>query len=60
MPKVLRVLGIRLLCFTTALAQTPGKIGGGEGAVEIDIDRRFGYVRRDVKVGRIVRGERMV
>jgi hypothetical protein len=60
MSKGLGILGIRPLGFTTALAQTTREIGGGESAVEINIGRRFGYVRRDVKIGRFVRGERVM
>ena len=60
MCKVLRILPIRLLGFTTALAETPRKIGGGESAVEIEIRGRFGYMRRDVEIGRVVRGERVL
>ena len=60
MSKVLRILAIRPFGFTTALAQTPRKIGRGESAVEIEIGRRFGYVRHDVEIGRFVRGERVL
>ena len=60
MSKVLRILAIRPLGFATALTQTPRKIGGGEGAVEIEIARGFGYVRRDVEVGRFIWGERIL
>lgn len=60
MSKGLRILAIRPLGLTTALAQTPRKIGGGESASEIKIGCRFGYVRRDVEIGRFVRGERVL
>ena len=60
MSKVLRILPIRLQGFTTALAQTPRKIGGGESAVEIEIRGRFGYMRCDVEIGRFVWGERVL
>ena len=60
MSKVLRILAVRPLGFTTALAQTPREIGGGESAVEIVIGRRFGNVRHDVEIGRFVRGERVL
>jgi hypothetical protein len=57
---ILRILGIRPLGFTTALAQTPRKISGDESPIEIEVGSRFGYVRRDVEIGRIVRRERVL
>ena len=60
MSKVLRILAIRPLGFTATLAQTPRKIGRGEGTVEVDIGCRFRYVRRDVEIWRIVRGKRVL
>ena len=35
--EVLRILGVRRLGFATTLAQAPGEIGGGEGAVEVKV-----------------------
>lgn len=60
MSKVQRILAVRRLGFTTTLAQTPGEIGGGEGAVEIEISRRFCDVRRDGEIGRFIRRERVL
>jgi hypothetical protein len=60
MSMIQRKLGVRRLGFTTTLAQTPGDIGGGKGAVEIEISRRFCYVRRDGEIGRFVRRQRVL
>jgi hypothetical protein len=60
MSKVLRILAVCSLGFTATLAQTPGEIGAGEGAAEIEIGRRFCYVRRDGEIGRLVWRERVL
>ena len=60
MSKVLRILAVCRLGFTATLAQTPGKIGAGEGAAEIKIGRRFCYVRCDGEIGRLVWRERVL
>jgi hypothetical protein len=44
MSKVLRIPAVCRLGFTTTLTQMPGEIGAGEGAAEIKIGHRFGYV----------------
>ena len=58
--KILRILGVRRLGFATTLAQAPGEIGGGKGAVEVKVRRRFCDVRRDGEIGRGVRWERVL
>jgi hypothetical protein len=52
MSKVLRILVVRRVGFTLALAQMLGEIDAREGAVETS--SRFCYVRRDNKIGRFV------
>ena len=60
MSKVLRILAVRRLGFTTTLAQAPGEIGSGEGAVEVKVCRRFCDVRCGGEIGRSVRWERVL
>ena len=60
MSEILGILPVIGSCLEAALAEAPGEIGRGEGAVEVTVDGRLCDVGRDVEVGRVVWRERVL